>query len=646
MNSIHLFCQDKIDRVISCTQMIKEINDHISAGKKRIIFKNTRVAFKIEKVNGKWVGEDVGLMNKDGSFYSDGNQKICKAIEGINFNIKDTVKGPDGEDFITGSSLMFLNCELHFYGFKNCNFHKLQFYNTTTLNTINLDSCDIHEMMSVNYNISIKNSKINLLNDRDPRLRNHFPVSTYHQIYVRIDNSDLKNLSISNLSLLEIEGCTVRGSIQITDKFIQRNEIAFLNIINNKFCKEKSKTKEPFYINSWNWESPYIGFWSLNIKDLKISENTYCTDSLMESNHTPFFEIAESDISTFHWSDEQLASISWEYTNFNHNIRIDKVEVTDFSSMRGIEIPQYNANFTWNTFENTFVLPMNDTLLFRWGKEELLNDFLFGDHISNLKKFHDAFKVRGDYESANAIYVEMKDLESKRFEAQYNSVSNMPAFFKWKLNEFLKLFCDYGTNPIKALIFSFWTILCFALFYFFFYSSWDRIDRTFLIGQHRKLMRYFKSKMTLKEIYFSENKTEIILNQDYKREIKENKNLPFFVRIFGHILHNLSLIRYRLAKFWYSNFEILQNSWDDLDKNQRRKVRIKSIFFILIYLLFLFSIKGLNALFLSINAFSTLGFGDIPVRGFSRYLAILEGFIGWFLLSIFSVSLISQILQG
>ena len=51
-----------------------------------------------------------------------------------------------------------------------------------------------------------------------------------------------------------------------------------------------------------------------------------------------------------------------------------------------------------------------------------------------------------------------------------------------------------------------------------------------------------------------------------------------------------------------------------------------------------------NALMLSINTFTTLGFGDIPIKGLTRYLAIIEGFIGWFMLSIFSVSLISQLL--
>jgi len=52
-----------------------------------------------------------------------------------------------------------------------------------------------------------------------------------------------------------------------------------------------------------------------------------------------------------------------------------------------------------------------------------------------------------------------------------------------------------------------------------------------------------------------------------------------------------------------------------------------------------------NALTLSINSFVTLGFGHIPTKGLARYFTIFQGFIGWFLLTIFSVSLISQVLN-
>lgn len=57
-----------------------------------------------------------------------------------------------------------------------------------------------------------------------------------------------------------------------------------------------------------------------------------------------------------------------------------------------------------------------------------------------------------------------------------------------------------------------------------------------------------------------------------------------------------------------------------------------------------FFISVLNALTLSLNSFVTLGFGRIPTTGAAKYICILQGFIGWFLLSLFTVSLINQIL--
>jgi hypothetical protein len=50
----------------------------------------------------------------------------------------------------------------------------------------------------------------------------------------------------------------------------------------------------------------------------------------------------------------------------------------------------------------------------------------------------------------------------------------------------------------------------------------------------------------------------------------------------------------------------------------------------------------LNAFTLSLNSFVTLGFGEIPTKGAARYITIVEGFLGWFLLTLFSVALISQ----
>ena len=67
---------------------------------------------------------------------------------------------------------------------------------------------------------------------------------------------------------------------------------------------------------------------------------------------------------------------------------------------------------------------------------------------------------------------------------------------------------------------------------------------------------------------------------------------------------------------------------------------LKSLFRLIIG----FGASLINAMTLSLNAFVTLGFGTIPTSGLARYVCILQGFLGWFLLSIFTASLINQIL--
>ena len=87
-----------------------------------------------------------------------------------------------------------------------------------------------------------------------------------------------------------------------------------------------------------------------------------------------------------------------------------------------------------------------------------------------------------------------------------------------------------------------------------------------------------------------------------------------------------------------SKARLIADFKDFIDKND--KGRLKPF----MALVAGFAISLINAITLSLNSFVTLGFGTIPTTGAARYICILQGFIGWFLLSIFTVSLINQIL--
>lgn len=194
--------------------------------------------------------------------------------------------------------------------------------------------------------------------------------------------------------------------------------------------------------------------------------------------------------------------------------------------------------------------------------DELRNEVEFKNLINIYKGLHTIFLSRGDLESANACYSEMKQMQGRMLRQVYRDEGGFGNFLRWQLNVLLKIYTNHGTDPGLAVVMSFIVILAFGVLYLFFPSEWDS-------DSIRRLM------ISYEKFLHREKKTRLI---------------PLFV-VFGSVL--LTLV---------------------------------------------------NAITLSINSFVTLGFGSIPTKGFARYLCIIEGFLGWFLLSIFTVALINQVL--
>jgi len=101
-----------------------------------------------------------------------------------------------------------------------------------------------------------------------------------------------------------------------------------------------------------------------------------------------------------------------------------------------------------------------------------------------------------------------------------------------------------------------------------------------------------------------------------------------------------SVIYFFFPSDWdlHSKSKLISNFKELVEKNEKGVFRpLLSLLKGLIYSFF-------NAITLSVNSFVTLGFGMIPTRGLAKYICIFQGFLGWFLLSIFIVALINQIL--
>jgi hypothetical protein len=182
--------------------------------------------------------------------------------------------------------------------------------------------------------------------------------------------------------------------------------------------------------------------------------------------------------------------------------------------------------------------------------------------VSTYRKLADLYRSNGRIRDANEAYIAMKNMETLRYKYEYQMAGSFSNWTHWKLNQLLRSFTVYGTDPADAMVTAVYVILVFGVFYFFFPSDWDP-----------------RSKKQLVE--------------DFRIFIQKNEH-----------------------GYWRPFWKMLGG----------------------------FLVSLLNAVTLSLNAFITLGFGNIPTQGLARYVCVLQGLIGWFLLSIFTVALINQAL--
>jgi hypothetical protein len=260
--------------------------------------------------------------------------------------------------------------------------------------------------------------------------------------------------------------------------------------------------------------------------------------------------------------------------------------------------------------------------------------------------FKDHFDSRHDAVSANLFYIEIKDLETRRLAYLYHQAPSFDSFFRWKINQFLKIFSAYGTEPARAITFSVYVIIAFALVYLFFPNHWDSHGKDRILHRYQFFFKYLNKDAGMHDVYLEGKQDELAHYDGFKNFFIENgKTVPKFFLATSLPLYRWSIASTRTTSWFLQKIDIFKGKWADLPAPQRAAKTVLLTLAFSIALLYDIFIKMLNALMLSINTFTTLGFGEIPIKGLPRYLAIIQGFIGWFMLTIFSVSLISQLLN-
>jgi len=399
-------------------------------------------------------------------------------------------------------------------------------------------------------------------------------------------------------------------------------------------------------------ESSAIGLFSCVVQDyLQVTRTPGRPDIRIERTEIPRLLMPGSYITLLTIRDSKIEEISLPRVNFETTAHLINNDIQSIN-ISGAVLP---ANNTYMPFEqvngkiyvqafsssnpNANKYFVTDSMNFDQ-KEEY--DLLIGSY----KLLQDRYQKRGDQDSYNAAYVEMKNIETRRLAFLYSKDPNFNRYFTWKINQFLKTFSMYGTEPARSIIFSLYVIFGFALIYLFFPNHWDSHGKNRIIDRFSFFLKYMKKDAGMHDVYLEEKQGDILAYDDYKLLLESSgKDVPKFFQVTGLPLYKWAISSTKMTAGFLSRVDVMKGTWSELPTSKRVWKSTLLITAFLIALTYDILIKMLNALMLSINTFTTLGFGEIPIKGLPRYLAIIQGFIGWFMLTIFSVSLISQLLN-
>ena len=387
--------------------------------------------------------------------------------------------------------------------------------------------------------------------------------------------------------------------------------------------------------------------------DLNFDKCTFTLDSSIQNREQFAVNLHSSQFNSFHLINS-TADVPINFSNsfITNQFSVHHCNFKGKVLAEALNFSTGNAKLEWSSFANNKIA-VYDIEEKRFLSGDVLplikDDFYFNTLISTYALFYTTYRQQGNRLSANACYREWKDVETAYLAHMKNSRDDFQLYFNWLMNVFLRVFCDYGTNPIKSMVWSFYVMIAFALFYFFFPKQSGIYQNETLRSKIKNLSKWFTEQKSLQHIFTETKQTpdpSLIEESDLREFIATNKKtLPVYYWFLGGRWLSLSLLYYKLELSVLLAFSRLIDSWRTKNAFLKSLASISFLFMLISMTLINIFMRLIDSLTTSLNAFSTLGFGDIPVRGVAKYLAVLEGFIGWFLLSIFSVSLISQIIQ-
>lgn len=386
--------------------------------------------------------------------------------------------------------------------------------------------------------------------------------------------------------------------------------------------------------------------------DLVIQDSKFDLPERLKKDPQFFITLTESDFKNLTFTGNTVnATVDLSESTISNAFVTNECKFDGNVILDAFNINPINTRVQWSTVENYRIAIYDHKSRITYNGnniDSIGSEVRFASLISCYANFYNAFKSQGNRIAANSCYVEWKNIETSYLDKQFTSGKDKSVFFNYLMNVFLRTFCDYGTNPLKAIQIAFYVLLFFAGIYFLFPYSILSFHKRTMFDQLKIYGRYLSSPKSLLEIEDSiiakDNNTPTY--EEYMSFVTESKGkVPWYFNIFGKPLYFLELIRSKPTKLFYKLIDIFPDEWENMSKSTRILATVLYGAVFLFTVIWFLLIHILDSVALSLNVFSTLGFGQIPVKGIPRYFTILEGFIGWFLLSIFSVSLISQVIQ-
>jgi hypothetical protein len=521
-----------------------------------------------------------------------------------------------------------------------------------TITSLTIEGGDIKELQS----IWIRRNSFN--GDIGQPWKININIDANENIYGKCYASG--NLDISNLKayILIVEDNTFKyGKIQNDTIFnkllncVYKNHFFGLDVnekINDSILEIKSEdySGKRIYNDTLNIEEK-VSFFKQYFKENEL------TFKRMNSRTTSKMNIRSNDVKRIQLRGNKVNWVTMSSNEITQQVYIKKQPVDSAIFFSNNSLPDPNKVYFDETIIGKFGWNIEGNIYY--GTEDIINidtaivsKYIDGLNylISQYMQIINIFDQRGEPYKSTAV-MQLKDIQTNQKMFRYYQNPNIENWFNWKGSEFLRWYSDYGTNPFKALAYCFRAMLFFAMFYFIFYNDWDKIDRGFLIKRFNSVMDYFTTEKRIEDFYSTTHDKEMTTFTEFKQTLDKNKvYMPSMLASLARPIYQISLLRYKILNLSYKKAEFMAGrKWVDLEKKDRYWIGALTFFLTLTYIIYLVFIRALNSIVLSINAFSTLGFGQIPVRGFTKYVAIIEGFIGWFLLSIFLVSVLSQMMS-